>query len=57
VSTIVVVVVVVVIVVIIIVVVIANFVEFHYCPSSLHICPHPLVDVLQLLETWYHVPF
>jgi len=33
----------------------ANVVDFHGYPSNFHKCPHPLVDVSQPLESWYHV--
>ncbi len=34
-----------------VVVVVANVVDFDDCPSSLHKCPHSLVDAPQPLET------
>ncbi len=38
-------------VVVIVVVIVVNVVDFHGCPSSLHKCPHPSLDVaLQPLE-------
>jgi hypothetical protein len=36
---------------------VGNVVEFHGCPSSLHKCPHPFVNALQPLESWYHALF
>jgi hypothetical protein len=42
------------IVVIVVAIVIANVVDFHGYPSSLHKCPHPSVDAFQPLETLYH---
>lgn len=40
----------------IVVATIANFVDFHCCPSNLHIYLHLSTSVLQPLVTWYHVP-
>jgi hypothetical protein len=37
------------------VVIVVNVVDFHGSPSSLHKCPHPLVDAPKPLESWYHV--
>jgi len=42
------------IVVIVVTIAIANVVDVHGYPSSLHKCPHPSVDVFQPLETLYH---
>jgi hypothetical protein len=34
-----------------------NVVDFHGYPSNLHKCPHPSMDALQPLESWYHALF
>ncbi len=34
-----------------------NVVDFEWCPSSLHIRPHPSIDAPQPLETLYRAPF
>ncbi len=33
-----------------------DVVDFLWCPSNLHLCPHPYVDTPQPLETLYHGP-
>jgi len=33
-----------------------NVVDFQWCPSSLHKCPHPCVGVPHPLETLCHAP-
>ncbi len=38
-----------------VVVIVANVVDFNDSPSSLHKCPHPLVDAPQPLKSWCHV--
>lgn len=43
-------------IVVVIVSIIANYVDFHYCPSNFHICFLSFVVRPQALETWYHSP-
>jgi hypothetical protein len=46
----------VVIVVVVVVVNAENVVNFQWCLSNLHICPHPSIDAPQPLEALYHAP-
>lgn len=43
-------------IVVVIVSTIANYVDFHCCPSNFHICFFSFVVRPQALETWHHFP-